>query len=566
MISFNITNMKKIFLITVTVFTVMVVVSCKKDFLEKLPLGVASENTLSNKKGVNAVLIGAYSLLDGVGAGPTNLAPGSNWIFGSLTAGDAYKGSEPADQAILTVIERHLGQPEATPYNDKWVVVYDGISRSNDVLRLVSKATDMTDKEKSQAIAEARFLRGWYHFDAKKIWNNVPYVDENVTDFKVPNDKDIWPMIVADFQFAIDNLSPTKTQVGRATSWTAKAVLAKAYMFMHDYAAAKILLDDVIDHGPYSLVDCYHDNFKIPTNNNRESVFEVQTSVNDGGRALNGNYGDALNYTRNNGPGRCCGFFQPSQNLVNAFKTDANGLPLLDTYNDVDVKNDQGILATQPFDPYAGNLDPRLDWTVGRRGIPYLDWGVFGGSNWVRNQSFGGPYAPKKNVYYQKEHGILSEKASFTGNANNIRVLRFAEILLLRAEVAVEENDLQTALDLVNKIRERAANCVVTDSNGDPAADYVVKKYTSFPDQEYARKAVRFENRLELAMEGHRFFDLVRWGIAAETINDYLEVEKSKRSYLNNTVFKKGINEYLPIPQIQIDIEGRDVLKQNPGY
>jgi len=566
MISFNITNMKKIFLITVTVFTVMVVVSCKKDFLEKLPLGVASENTLSNKKGVNAVLIGAYSLLDGVGAGPTNLAPGSNWIFGSLTAGDAYKGSEPADQAILTVIERHLGQPEATPYNDKWVVVYDGISRSNDVLRLVSKATDMTDKEKSQAIAEARFLRGWYHFDAKKIWNNVPYVDENVTDFKVPNDKDIWPMIVADFQFAIDNLSPTKTQVGRATSWTAKAVLAKAYMFMHDYAAAKILLDDVIDHGPYSLVDCYHDNFKIPTNNNRESVFEVQTSVNDGGRALNGNYGDALNYTRNNGPGRCCGFFQPSQNLVNAFKTDANGLPLLDTYNDVDVKNDQGILATQPFDPYTGNLDPRLDWTVGRRGIPYLDWGVFGGSNWVRNQSFGGPYAPKKNVYYQKEHGILSEKASFTGNANNIRVLRFAEILLLRAEVAVEENDLQTALDLVNKIRERAANCVVTDSNGDPAADYVVKKYTSFPDQEYARKAVRFENRLELAMEGHRFFDLVRWGIAAETINDYLEVEKSKRSYLNNTVFKKGINEYLPIPQIQIDIEGRDVLKQNPGY
>jgi hypothetical protein len=558
--------MKNITLIILSIFSATILLpSCTKDYLEKLPLGVASESTLSNKKGVNAVLIGAYSLLDGVGAGPTNLAPGSNWIFGSLTAGDAYKGSEPADQAILTVIERHLGQPEATPYNEKWVVVYDGISRSNDVIRLVSKATDMSEKEKNQAIAEARFLRGWYHFDAKKIWNKVPYVDEGVTDFKVPNDKDIWPLIEADFQFAIDNLSPVKAQVGRVTSWTAKAVLAKAYMFMHNYPAAKVLLDDVINNGPYRLVDCYHDNFKIPTNNNSESILEAQSSVNDGGLARNGNYGDALNYTRNNGPGRCCGFFQPTQNLVNAFKTDANGLPLLDTYNDVDVKNDQGIIATQPFEPYTGNLDPRLDWTVGRRGIPYLDWGVFGGSNWVRNQSFGGPYAPKKNVYYAAEHGILSEKSGFTGNANNIRLVRFAEIILLRAEVAVEENDLQTALELVNKIRERAAKCVVMN-NGTPAANYNVHPYPSFPDQEYARKAVRFESRLELAMEGHRFFNLVRWGIAAKTINDYIEVEKTKRSYLNNTQFKEGVNEYLPIPQIQIDIEGPSVLKQNPGY
>jgi starch-binding outer membrane protein, SusD/RagB family len=566
MITFNINKMKNITLIILTVLSATILVpSCTKDYLQKLPLGVASESTLSNKKGVNAVLIGAYSLLDGVGSGPTNLAPGSNWIFGSLTAGDAYKGSEPADQAILTVIERHLGQPEATPYNEKWVVVYDGISRSNDVIRLVAKATDMTDKEKSQAIAEARFLRGWYHFDAKKIWNNVPYVDEAVTDFKVPNDKDIWPLIEADFQFAINNLSPVKAQVGRVTSWTAKAVMAKAYMFMHNYPAAKVLLDDVINNGPYRLVDCYHDNFKIPTNNNSESILEVQSSVNDGGLARNGNYGDALNYTRNNGPGRCCGFFQPTQNLVNAFKTDPNGLPLLDTYNDVDVKNDQGITATQPFVPYTGNLDPRLDWTVGRRGIPYLDWGVFGGSNWVRNQSFGGPYAPKKNVYYEAEQGILSEKSGFTGNANNIRLVRLAEIILLRAEVAVEENDLPTALELVNKIRERAGKCVVMN-NGAPAANYVVHLYPSFPNQEYARKAVRFETRLELAMEGHRFFNLVRWGIAAKTINDYLEVEKNKRSYLNNTVFKEGVNEYLPIPQIQIDIEGASVLKQNPGY
>lgn len=558
--------MKKKSLIIVTIFLIVNCGSCKKNFLERLPLGVANEYTLSNEKGVDALLIGAYSLLDGVGAGSTYFSPGDNWIYGSLTAGDAYKGSEPADQAVLTTVERHLGQTEAAPFNAKWITVYDGVSRCNDVLRIISKVTDMTDEKMVQCIAEARFLRAWYHFDAKKIWNNVPYVDEMVTNFKVPNDKDIWPQIEADLQFAIENLSPTKTQPGRVTSWTAKAVLAKVYMFKKEYMNAKSILDDVIKKGPYVLVDCYHDNFKIPTKNNKESILEAQASVNDGGLAQNGNFADQLNYTRNNGPGRCCGFFQPSQNLVNAFKTDANGLPLLDTYNDVDVKNDQGILANQPFVPYTGNLDPRLDWTVGRRGIPYLDWGLFGGSNWVRNQSFGGPYGPIKNVYYQKEQNILSEKVGSTGNANNARLVRYADIILLSAEVAVEENDLTTALNLVNMVRERAGKCVVTGADGTPAANYLVKKYASFQNQEYARKAVRFERRLELAMEGHRFFDLVRWGIAAETINAYLEVEKTKRSYLNNTEFKKGINEYFPIPQVQIDIMGSDVLKQNPGY
>jgi hypothetical protein len=543
----------------------MVLASCSK-YLDREPLGVASETTLSTKKGADALLVGAYSLLDGVGAGSLNFAGASNWIYGSLSAGDAYKGSEPGDQAILTTVETYLGQTDAAPFNEKWITVYDGVSRCNDVLNVMKNVTDMTDQEKAQMAGEARFLRAWYHFEAKKLWNNVPYVDENVTDFNISNTTDIWPQIIADLQFAIDNLSETKAQPARASSWTAKAVLAKVYMYQKNFPEAKILLDDIIDNGPFDLVDCYHDNFKTKTENNKESVFEVQASVNDGSRALNGNYGDALNYTRNNGPGRCCGFFQPSQNLVNAFKTDANGLPLLDTYNDVDVKNDQGILASQPFDPETGTLDPRLDWTVGRRGIPYLDWGIFGGSNWVRNQSFGGPYAPKKNVYYQAEATTNSEKASFTGNANNVRVLRFADILLFRAEIAADENDLEMAKNLVNRIRRRAANCVVTMPDGSPAANYLVSEYLSFPDQDYAIKAVRFERRIELAMEGHRFFDLVRWGVAAQTLNDYLQVEKTKRTYLNNVTFREGVNEYYPIPQAQIDIMGADVLKQNNGY
>ena len=537
------------------------ITSCKEEFLQTTPLGVRSVETLTNKTGVSAVLIGAYSMLDGVGAGPTNYAAVSNWVYGSVASDDAYKGSDVGDNAQITTIERYINQADIVYFNDKWVALYDGISRSNDVIRLVANVTDMTEAEKAQAIGEARFLRGWYHFEAKKLWNMVPYVDDKVTDYlALPNDKDIWPNIEADFQFAIDNISATKAQVGRASKWSAKAYLAKVHMYQQDIVAAKPLLTDVINNGPYKLVANFHDNFKIATENNTESVFEVQMSVGDGGNDLNGSWGDSNNFPYGAAPGGCCGFFQPSQNLVNAFKTDATGLPLLDTFNDVDVKNDEGLTSAQAFTPYDGTLDPRLDWTVGRRGLPFLNWGTHPGRNWIRDQSFGGPYTFKKFFAYSGENaGAVSPRA----NANNYRALRFSDVLLMRAEIAEEENDLATALSLVNQIRTRAANEVVTDAVGKPSANYLVKPYAAFASQEFARKAVRFERRIELAMEGHRHFDLVRWGVADATLNTYLAKESKKRTYMVGAAFVKGKNEYFPIPQAQIDIMGSTVLKQN---
>jgi hypothetical protein len=550
----------------ILVFTALVCMgmmnSCKDKFLETTPLGVGNEAMLSNKSGVNSVLIGAYSLLDGVGAGGTYFSAVSNWIYGTVASDDGYKGSDVGDLAQITTIEKYIQQADIGGFNDKWVALYDGVSRSNDVLRLIAKATDMTDAEKSQATAEARFLRGWYHFEAKKMWNMVPYVDEKVTDYlNLPNDKDIWPLIEADFQFAVDNLSTTKAQVGRASKWSAKAMLAKTHMYQSDYTAAKPLLVDIVTNGPFSLVANYHDNFRIATENNSESVFEVQMSVADGGSGENGSWGDNLNFPYGSGPGGCCGFYQPSQNLVNAFKTDANGLPLLDTFNDTDVKNDEGLSSSDSFTPYDGTLDPRLDWTVGRRGLPFLNWGIHPGKNWIRDQSFAGPYTFKKFFAASGENaGAESPRA----NANNYRAIRFADILLMRAEIAVEENDLATALAIVNQIRTRAATEIVKKDDGTPAANYLVKPYPAFASQEYARKAVRFERRVELAMEGHRHFDLVRWGNADVVLNAYLAKESKKRSYLTGAVFKKGSSEYFPIPQAQIDIMGSNILKQNP--
>jgi hypothetical protein len=554
--------MKKRILVLTALVCAGMMTSCGDSFLETTPLGVGNEQSLSNKNGVNAVLIGAYSLLDGVGSGPVNTSSVSNWIYGSIASDDAYKGSDVGDQAQITTIERYIPQADIGAYNDKWVAVYDGVSRSNNTIKLIGLATDMTDAEKAQALGEARFLRAWYHFEAKKLWNMVPYVDETVTDYiNLPNDKDIWPNIEADFQFAIDNLAATKAQVGRASKWTAKAALAKVHMYQADYTAAKPLLEDIIKNGPFSLVTSFHDNFRILTENNSESIFEVQMSVGDGGSGQNGSWGDNYNFPYGSAPGGCCGFYQPTQNLVNAFKTDAAGLPLLDTFNDVDVKNDEGLASTDAFTPYDGTLDPRLDWTVGRRGLPFLNWGTHPGKNWIRDQSFGGPYTFKKFFAYNGENaGAESPRA----NANNYRAIRFADILLMRAEVAVEEKDLATALSIVNQIRTRAANVVVTGADGKPAANYLVKPYTAFATQEYARKAVRFERRVELAMEGHRHFDLVRWGTADETVlNAYLTKESKKRTYLNGATFVKGKSEYFPIPQAQIDIMGANVLKQN---
>lgn len=552
---------KRIKLLTTLVFAGLLS-SCGEDFLSTTPLGVANESLLANKTGANAVLIGAYSLLDGVGSGPSNTSSVSNWIYGSIASDDAYKGSDVGDQAQITTIERYTNQADIAAFNDKWISLYDGISRSNDAIRIIQKAVDMNEAEKSQALGEAYFLRAWYHFEAKKMWNMVPFVNETVTDYiNLPNDKDIWPNIEADLQFSIDNLATTKADVGRASKWSAKALLAKVHMYQQDHAAAKVLLSDIIASGPFKLVDNFHDNFRISTENNSESVFEVQMSVADGGNGNNGSWGDSYNFPYGSGPGGCCGFFQPSQNLVNAFKTDADGLPLLTTFNDVDVKNDEGLAAADAFTPYEGTVDPRLDWTVGRRGIPFLNWGVHPGKTWIREQSFGGPYTFKKFFAYSGENaGAESPRA----NSNNYRAIRYADILLMRAEVAVEENDLATALDIVNQIRRRAANDIVIKSDGKPAANYLVKPYSAFANQEYARNAVRFERRVELAMEGHRHFDLVRWGVADVVLNAYLKKEMVKRTYLNGAVFTKGKSEYFPIPQTQIDIMGADILKQNP--
>jgi hypothetical protein len=558
-------------------------ISCKDEFLDVTPTASITESQLTSKAGLEGTLIGAYSMLHG----RSGFYDGStNWLWGSILGADANKGTNSGDQAQVNEIQAYDPQTTNESILGKYRTCYEGIARVNALLRLLPDAEPtVTEEDKTRIEAEARFLRAHYYFELKKIFNDTPYVDETV-DYEagieeISNNQSLWPKIEADFQFAFDNLPETQNAPGRANKWAAGAYLGKTYLFQQKFSEAKTVFDDVIANGQtangkaYGLVPLYGDLFRVANDNNEESVFAVQAAAGTG-TINNANPDFVLNFTYTGGPAGCCGFFQPSFELANSFRTDANGLPLLDgSYNTGanQLVTDQGVPATGAFTPDAGNLDPRLDHSVGRRGLPYLDHGDHPGVSWIRDQSYGGPYSPKKFIWTKEEEASGGvDKSSWTPGytAINIPIIRFADVLLMAAECEVEVGDLEVARDYVNQVRARAADPAgfVTKS-GSPAANYVIGLYnTAWTDQAAARDAVRFERKLELSGEGHRFFDLVRWGIAATTLNAYLNYERGKvsASPFVGASFSANKSEYLPIPQREIDILGDDILLQNPGY
>lgn len=572
-------------------------VACKKSFLEQPPIGSLSKEVIANRSGVNALLLGAYGALDGssIGFDPWITTP-MNWVFGDVAGGDAHKGADGGDQSSINSIANFTIDASNGILNAKWTACFEGVTRCNDVISLLNSVSEaeIPDALRTNTIAQARFLRGHFYFELRKMFNKVPWIDENTVDVRQPNTNEIWANIEADFKYAYDNLLPTQDLAGKANKWAAGAYLAKTYLYQHKYNEAKPIFDLVITNGvtakgeKYGLLDDYYKAFYAEWKNSKESVFAVQMSAKDGtGDITNANNGNMLNFPFNS-PFRCCGFYQPTQDLVNAFKTNpTSGLPYLTNYNIDPVKNDMKIVANQPFDPYTGTLDPRLDWTVGRRGIPYLDWGNFPGQAWVRDQSYGGPYFGKKNIYWQGTQGIYSDQSSWApGTANNVTIIRFADVLLMAAEVEAEVGTLVKAQEYVNLIRTRAAKQAswvykylneskpLEGYSNVLAANYRISNYPNGAfttmGKEEAKKAIYFERRLELALEGHRFFDLVRWELAGPVLNSFLLYEGQVTTDVKGGKFTTSRNEYFPIPQIQIDrsvnSSGKPTLSQNLGY
>ncbi len=558
----------------------LLMMACKDEFLDGPAQGVLDQSTLGNPDGVEGTLVAAYSLLDGYGGFSGWGAAGSNWIWGSVASDDAYKGSEAGDQQPSTDVELYQwGTTGADSYlNEKWTVIYEGINRANSTLNLLASVDAVGDADRQRIRGEAVFLRAHYHFDAWKIWENIPYYRETDTDFRKSNTaEDALAAVIADLKEAASLLPESQGDIGRVTSWTARAYLGRALthgasknLGGASWAEVKSTLDAVVNGGPYALNDCYHSIFSVAGENSAEMVLAYQSSVNDGdGNGNNGNYADRLNFPHGGSPFGCCGFHQPSQNLVNAFKVDGSGLPLFGTFNDADLTSG---------DP----VDPRLDWSVGRDDVPFLNHGIHT-PGWIRDRAWAGPYSPKKNIY----HAGQGESSNVGWNSThltslNLHILRYSDVILMLAEAEVEAGSLERARELVNMVRSRAGNCAQGPGSGvediavpidDPSitwANYQVSTYDNpWSDQAAARQAVRMERRLELAMEGHRFFDLRRWGIAEQVLNDYLAVEKTKRQYLTGSAGYTGRNNLYPLPSVQIElsrVEGEDRLQQNSGW
>jgi hypothetical protein len=602
--------------------------SCKK-LLNQPVTGSLSGAVLANKAGLDGLLIGAYSMLDGyTNTSGTEWESGiDNWAYGGIAADDAYKGSNTTDQPTAVPIENHSVDPSNEYIAEKWAAFYNAIQRANDVIREIPLIKDgsVSASYGAEVIAEARFLRGVFHFEMAKMFRNVPYVDETITygagNFNVPNSGPIWKQIEADFTAAMGTLPTTQGQVGRANSWAAEAFLGKAYLWDHDYANAFTHIDKVIKQGvtaggaAYALSANYEDNYDATKKNGPESVFAVQMTINDGSNGSNDDAGEALNFAAGTYTS-CCGFYQPSYSMANAFKTDAAGLPMFGStsmtvadysgdnktttnvtanianYNVVNLPSDHGLLATDPFTPPSNNLDPRIDWTVGRRGIPYRDWGLCGGEAWSRGDVV--PYNPIKNTFDHKNQASTADNnggwATNQGTADNYNMITYADLLLWRAECEVEGQGpgLPGALTDVNLVRGRMLNpagwvhTFVDNANpsagftSTPAANYVISIYPSFPSQSYAREAVHMEEQLEFGMEGHRFFDLQRWdpiyggpepaGYMAGVINSHIAADtRISNPVLDAHSFTAGKNELWPIPLEQVTLENGQ-LKQNPQY
>ena len=546
--------------------------ACSEDFLNRPAQGNLDATTLANQSGVEGNLIAAYSYLDGQGSSGGIVSATSNWVFGSVASDDAYKGSEPGDNQTTTDIEMYqwsTGNADAG-FNEKWSGHYDAISRCNATLNLLYTVEGISQEDQDRIKGEALFLRAFFHFELWKTFKNIPYYTEEDVDFRKSNvGVDAGSLILADLEEAINLLPPTQAQIARVNQWTAKAFKGKVQVYMEDWGGALTTLRDVVDNGPFALEDNYHNVFDVAHNNGPETVLAYQASVNDGSPGgENGNHPDRLNFPHSGSPFGCCGFHQASYNLVNAFKVDANGLPFLDgSWNDAEIA---------PTDV----VDPRLDWTVGRDGVPFLDWGTHE-AGWIRDRAWAGPYSIKKTVY-EAAAGAASAVgwAPYQLNSLNRHLLRFADVMLLLAEAEIHAGSLDNARDLINQIRTRAAQSaqgpvggpVVVPMN-DASITWATYNVGTYPaagwDAAYAMEALKMERRLELGMEGHRLFDLRRWDDAITVLNDYLAVEATRIPYLGAAFpFEERHMAYpLPITQIELSVvDGEQRLVQNPGW
>lgn len=560
--------MKKILYSVLTVLALVGTTSCS-DFLDdQKPQGVLDSDMVKEPSNVDNLVISAYAVF--TTAEDVN-SSFSMWNF-DVRSDDAYKGGNgTSDGDVFHQLEIEQGVLTTNwNINDMWVRLYNCISRVNSAISVLETTSD-SYQLKDQRLGEMKFLRAYAHFLLKRLYKNIPFImdanlkqeDYNTLSNTEFNNDEGWQQIINDVEYAYSVLPVKQTDKGRPSKAAAAAFLTKAYLYkayrQDDPSSNQVtsinredLLKvieysnpDIYSAGGFDLEADFHNNFRPETQyeNGVESIWAMQYSVNDGTK--NGNLNWSYGLIVPNIPGVTdggCDFYKPSQNLVNAYRTDADGHPFIDTFNNKDYDLTQ-------------DADPRLFLTVGLTGLPYefnSKYMMDASSTWSRSNGLYGYYVTlKQNV--DPDCGYMV-KGSWWGTPMNRIVFRYADVLLERAEAYAQLNETGEAIKLVNKIRLRAKQStgMIANYPSDYGVKFNISTYNGSYSQEDALKIVKMERRLEMGMESERFFDLVRWGEAEKVLNKYFAEETNNCSIYGEAHFTANKNEYLPIPFSQV--------------
>lgn len=601
-------------LLLVTVAFLLGANSCG-DFLEVNPKQSLDQGTLTKPSDMEGFVTAAYARL--TENDPRDSYIG-NWFWGSMRADDAYKGGGgEGDVDGWHHMETFTNMlPTRQPMDASWYLACQQLGRCNTAIQRLNEISEEDFPKKNIRIGEMKFIRAYTMFHMKLYWKYIPYIDENITgvsanfeavpnrDKNYPDDQYLWEKILADFKDSEDRL-PLKhepaTELGRVTKNAATAMVGKTLMFMaykqdnrHQVIEVdKAKLNEALTYfkkltdqegANLNLIKDFGNNFDHTFDNrSEESIWEIQYSINDGSNAggkIDRNTG--LSHPHDWGGFLCCGFDQMSYTMANAFKTGTDGLPLFDTYNndgygdyiklpgggnDVDKIN-SGNKAY--FDQY--NFDPRISHTTAIPGHPFkYDPDLIFTARGIRDAAVYGYLKSIKDIPHPDCGCLMQDGWSY--NSMNKKMIRYAEVLLLKAEVHIQRNELNEALKLINQVRARAGSADtksrLRQKDGTANLSYKCEEYQPGVnctwDTDFAWKALEWEMRLEFAGEGRRFFDLLRWGKLEKTMNAYFAVEKNRFGWMNTAYFTAGRDEYVPIPQPQINW-AKGNYTQNVGY
>jgi len=579
--------MKRIITYILLGMAVLSLTNCKK-FLDVKPQGTITEGDVSTPESVDGLVIAAYAWIPHEGILNQKMSP---WLA-DIKSDDSYKGGGGlSDQTPWYQMEVFsLVTPSIGNNDGMWYGNYEGISRCNTALRALNTLEESAYPQRNQRIAEMRFLRGYMFAQLKKWYKWIPYFDETVSldSIKlIPNHPDtatndlyIWEHIYSDFSAAASNLPETQQEAGRPTKYAAEAEMANTLLWMayeendknqvvninkDRLTQALTTIDDIINSGKYSLAPDFSQNFEYTYDNaSPESIWEWQYTHDDGTPNGNLNGGTPLNAPWWPPYFSCCDFHKPSYTMVNSFRVDANGLPLFDTYNNAEITNKDAYFN-------SNNWDPRIGHTVAIPGLPWkYQTDILFDSSGARDPGNYGYFSSlKENV---EAGSPVLVNLFWMWNSKNETAIRYDRVLLWKAEILIQLGREAEALPIINQIRQRAANSTtkLKFANGTPTLPYKISLYEDGVNchwtHDFAWQALVWEDRLEFAMEGERWYDIVRWGTAEQVLNSYFDKEFPRgRPWLKDGHFTAGRDEYMPIPQPQLNYS-YGVYKQNPGY